>query len=162
MRTALITATLLLPKLARMTSNSSFSAAASAASPPAAGPAATATGAAADTPHSSSSIFTSSTTSMIGLALSSLSRSSFDIAMSVSSVYVFPESNFWFQVLLGRFLLATRRECARQHRGRLGQGACQLGHRGHHHAEQHRSRLIQRRQIRQLSKIGRRQQLAAS
>ncbi len=44
--------------------------------------AAAATGAAADTPHSSSSILTSSTTSMIGFALSSLSRSSFDSAIS--------------------------------------------------------------------------------
>ncbi len=42
-----------------------------------------ATGAAADTPHSSSSILTSSTTSMIGFALNSLSRSSFDSAISL-------------------------------------------------------------------------------
>src|SRR5690606_22276250 len=56
-RTALMTATLLAPKLVSTTSNSDFSSAGAAAS--AAGPAAaTATGAAAETPHSSSSIFT--------------------------------------------------------------------------------------------------------
>src|SRR5690606_27462179 len=70
-RTTLMTPTLLEPKLFMITSNSVFSSAA-AAGPAAAGPAATATGAAAETPHSSSSALTSSTTSMIGIALSSL------------------------------------------------------------------------------------------
>src|SRR5690606_22951473 len=79
-RTTLMTPTLFAPKLFMTTSNSVFSSAGAAAAP-AAGPAAIATGAAAETPHLSSSALTSSTTSMIGIALSSLIRSSRDIAI---------------------------------------------------------------------------------
>ncbi|AFI68032.1 ribosomal protein L7/L12 [Burkholderia pseudomallei 1258a] len=77
-RTALMTATLLLPASARTTVNSVFSSAAAAA-PPAAGPA-TAT-AAADTPNFSSNALTSSFSSRTVIPSTAARMSSFAIAI---------------------------------------------------------------------------------
>src|SRR5690625_688275 len=163
-RTALMTATFLSPKLARMTSNSVCSSAA-AASPPAAAPAATATGAAAETPNFSSMASMSSTTS-ITLISEIVSRiSSFETAIFGSSnnnqlgyIKAGPAQNLSSDEPAGRMPdqqpSAVRRFSsgllAVAHRGngsnklgvRLGKSANELLDRRLHDAHQHGNGLI--------------------